>query len=125
MGKAKCTNRAVALEDLKGIRRRVKVRKNQRYELSSWSFYQLRAFICYKARLEGVSVILINPKSTSRTCPECGHISKQSRPNRDRFLCVYCSFSAHADLVGAINIGRVAVNQPDAAAQRPAASRLL
>ena len=124
--KAECTNLAVALEDLRGIRRRAKVGKGPRRELHSWSFHQLRAFIEYKARLRGVSVVLVDPRNTSRTCPECGHISKANRPDRDRFLCVECSFSGEADHIAAINIGRAAVNQPDAAAcYRPVASRLL
>ena len=116
VARAKCTNRAIALEDLKGIRRRVKARREQRRELGTWSFHQLRKFIEYKARLEGVSVVLVDPKNTSRTCPECGFVSKANRPERDRFRCVECAFSGEADHIAAINIGRAAVNQPDAAA---------
>ena len=113
--KAECTNRGIALEDLQGIRRRAKATKGQRRELSSWSFYQLRMFIEYKARLAGVSVILVNPRNTSQTCPECGFISKRNRPGRDWFCCIRCSHSGDADHIAAINIGRAAVNQPDAA----------
>ena len=48
--------RGIALEDLKGIRERAgkTVRKRQRRVLHSWAFFQLRAFIAYKAALAGV-----------------------------------------------------------------------
>ena len=39
--KAKRTKQAIALEDLKGIRKRVRVRKSQRSTLHSWSFHDL------------------------------------------------------------------------------------
>ncbi len=67
----------------------------------------------YKATLSGVPVILVNPRGTSHTCPECGHNEKANRPNRDTFKCVQCGFSGNADLIAAINIAaRAAVNQP-------------
>lgn len=46
---AKDTKRAIALEDLTGIRARTTVRHGQRARHHSWSFYQLRQFIDYKA----------------------------------------------------------------------------
>ena len=51
---AQGTPRGIALEDLKGIRERINaqrtVRKRQRRVLHSWAFFQLRAFIAYKAQ---------------------------------------------------------------------------
>jgi IS605 OrfB family transposase len=43
------TRRAISLEDLKDIRTRVRPRRQQRAQLHSWSFAQLRSFIGYKA----------------------------------------------------------------------------
>src|SRR5262249_11373838 len=45
---AQRTGRAVALEDLTGIRERVTARKRQRARWTNWSFSQLRSFIDYK-----------------------------------------------------------------------------
>ncbi|WP_425487775.1 hypothetical protein [Microbulbifer rhizosphaerae] len=28
------------------------------------------------------------PRNTSRTCPECGHVSADSRRTQERFACV-------------------------------------
>ncbi len=47
--KAQGTGRGIALEDLQGIRARVTARRPQRASLHSWSFYQLRSFVEYKA----------------------------------------------------------------------------
>jgi len=115
---AKGTRRAVALEDLKHIRERAgkTVSKRQRRVLHSWAFFQLRAFIAYKAALAGVPVVYVNPASTSQTCSRCGHWEKANRQSQARFLCRSCGFSAHADLNAACNIAhRAAVIPPDAA----------
>jgi len=110
--KAKGTHRGIVLEDLNGIRDRVTARRSQRATLSSWSFFQLRQYISYKARLVGVPVFLVDPRNTSRTCPACGCIDKRNRPNQATFSCVSCSFAGPADTIAADNIRRVAVNQP-------------
>ncbi len=44
------TGRGIAVEELTGIRDRVRLRKPQRVTLSSWSFHQLGSFLSYKAR---------------------------------------------------------------------------
>ncbi len=114
VAKAKDTCRGIALEDLKGIRDRITVRKGQRRQHHSWAFSQLRLFIEYKAKLAGVVVQLVNPRNTSRTCPVCGCIDKRNRRSQALFSCVSCGFSAPADTVAAVNIGRrAAVNRPD------------
>lgn len=112
--KAKDTGRAIALEDLIGIRDQVTVSKAQRNRHHSWGFYQLRQFIEYKATVAGVPVEFINPRYTSRTCPSCGCIDKKNRPNRDTFNCIQCGLAGSADHIAAINIANraVIVNQP-------------
>ena len=116
VAKAKDTSRGMALEDLKGIRPLVTVRRNQRAKLHSWSFFQLRAFINYKAQRAGVPVFYVDPRNTSRTCPVCGSVDKANRPSQSVFSCVACGFAGLADHIAAINIGRRAdVNQPNVA----------
>lgn len=111
VAKAKGTERGIALEDLRGIRSRITVRRRQRRTQHSWSFHQLRQFIEYKAKLAGVPVRLVDPKNTSRACPNCGFVSKQNR-NGERFHCGNCGFVGFADQIAAENIRRAAVNQP-------------
>jgi len=111
--RAKDTTRGIALEDLKGIRERVSVRKAHRRQLNSWAFYDLRQKIEYKAKLAGVMVRLVDPRNTSRTCPVCGSIDKANRPDQATFRCQACGFSGHADIIAAGVIARrAAVDQP-------------
>jgi IS605 OrfB family transposase len=111
--KAQRHSLGIALEDLKGLRDRVTVKKGQRSQHSSWAFYDLRQKIEYKAQLAGVPVIAVDPRNTSRTCPVCSCADKRNRPNQATFLCVSCGHFAPADTNAAVNIGRrAAVNQP-------------
>ncbi|MCY0931674.1 transposase [Streptomyces sp. H27-H1] len=59
-----------------------------------------------KAESAGREVIAVDPRNTSRRCPECGHTAKENRPTQDKFHCVSCGHSAHADTVGALNVLR-------------------
>jgi putative transposase len=111
--KATTTRKALALEDLTGIRERVTVRRAQRSYRMSWAFSQLRQQIAYKAATAGVPVVLVDPRNTSRTCHVCGHCEKANRHSQASFLCRSCGFSCCADLNAAVNIAyRAVANQP-------------
>jgi len=101
---AQCTKRGLALEDLEGIRSRIKARRSQRRILHSWSFNQLRQFVAYKAALAGVRVVYVDPHNTSRTCPACGLVDARNRPTQARFECVSCGLAGCADTIAAENI---------------------
>jgi putative transposase len=121
VAKAERTGRGIALEDLRGIRGRVRLRKPQRATLHSWAFHQLAYFVTYKARRAGVVVVQVDPAYTSRACSVCGHVHKDNRPDQARFYCRSCGFAGHADWNAARNIalrgasGWAAVSQPHAA----------
>jgi IS605 OrfB family transposase len=118
--KAAVSCKAIALEDLTGIRERTTVRHEHRYERHSWAFFQLRAYISYKAAWAGVPVHLVDPRNTSRTCSQiqCGHCEKANRKSQAEFLCQRCGFALNADHNAALNISRkdpkqwAVVNQP-------------
>jgi IS605 OrfB family transposase len=113
VGTAKDTSRGIALENLTHIRSRAKQPvKRQRRVLHSWAFFQLRAFIAYKAQAAGVRLVLVDPAYTSQTCSRCGHCERANRKSQAKFLCVSCGFSAHADANAAVNIGRRAAVIP-------------
>ena len=109
---AERTKRGIALENLRGIRSRVRARQPQRATLSSWSFAQLGAFVTYKARLAGIPCVQVDPRNTSRTCPACGHIDKANRKAQSVFLCISCRCTGNADHFAAINIGRRGACKP-------------
>ncbi len=101
---AKGTRRGIGLEDLTGIRQRVTVRRRKRAELHSWSFADLGMKIAYKAQHNGVPVLYVDPRNTSRQCSVCGHVDKSSRKTQSRFSCTACGHASHADYNAAQNI---------------------
>lgn len=110
---AERSGRGIALEDLKGIRGRVKARGGDaRNRLGGWGFAQLGAFIAYKAKLAGIEVVSVDPRNTSRECSACGHIDKANRPSQSKFRCLACGHELHADINAALNIrARAVVNR--------------
>jgi putative transposase len=101
---AERTGRGIGMEDLAGIRDRVRLRRPQRVALHSWAFAQLGKFIAYKARRAGVPVMWVDPAFTSRMCAECGHTDKANRVSQAWFACRSCGVVAHADRNGSRNI---------------------
>ena len=80
---------------------------------ANWGFFQLRTFITYKAKLLGIPVVFVDPRNTSRECPECGYTGKENRKTRDNFLCVSCGHAGPSDAIAALNIrARALVNVP-------------
>ncbi|WP_017586342.1 RNA-guided endonuclease InsQ/TnpB family protein [Nocardiopsis ganjiahuensis] len=121
VGQAERTGHGIALEDLKGIRGRVRQAhpspattlngrlrrspaKKQRAALHAWSFAQLRDFITYKARRAGVPLVVVEAAYTSQTCSECDHTSRGNRPSRARFVCRGCGVILHADVNASRNL---------------------
>ncbi|MFJ6121507.1 RNA-guided endonuclease InsQ/TnpB family protein [Streptomyces sp. NPDC092129] len=72
------------------------------------------AILAAKAEGAGRQVMAVDPRNTSRQCPECGHTAKENRPTQEKFHCVSCGHSAHADTVGAINVLRSGLVRRDA-----------
>jgi putative transposase len=56
----------------------------------------------------------VDPRNTSRTCPECGHTAKENRPTQEKFRCLSCGHRVHADVVGATNVLRAGLVRRDA-----------
>src|ERR1700724_618195 len=99
----------IKVEALHGIRkgttrtsRGASARKNNRMK-NSWSFYQLTAFVTYKAERLGIKIEQVDPAYTSQECPACRARNKA----QDRtYVCADCGWHGHRDSVGAINISR-------------------
>ena len=68
----------IVMEKLKDIRR-AKVKKSFKFWLHNWSFYQLQNFIEYKAVRNGIKVVKVNPRNTSKKCSNCGNLGSRSR----------------------------------------------
>jgi IS605 OrfB family transposase len=111
---AKDTQAALSLEDLRGIRDRMTVRKGQRNKQHGWSFRQLRDFLAYKAQRLGIPLVFVDPRNSSRECSKCGFVDKRNRRSQAVFSCLRCGYTAHADQNAARNLAtRAAVKRPD------------
>jgi IS605 OrfB family transposase len=64
---AERTGRGIAVEELTGIRDRIRATRRQRGVLHSWAFAQLRAFLEYKAERAGVRLVAVEPAVSRRT----------------------------------------------------------
>jgi len=69
-------------------------------------WFEFRRQLQYKLDWNGGILIAVPPQNTSRTCPACGHISKDNRQTQADFVCVECGYKNNADVIGAINILR-------------------
>jgi putative transposase len=104
VAEAERTGCGIAVEELTGIRERVRLRKPQRAMLHSWAFAQLGSFLAYKAKRAGVGFVEVDPAYTSQMCCACGWVDKKNRRSQAAFECGKCDFVGHADHNAAINI---------------------
>lgn len=110
------SNRAIAIEDLTGIRERCNHKgKRLRSALGKWAFFQLRTLLNYKAESAGVLLLLVDPAYTSQLCSICGALGSRQK---HKFSCS-CGHVCDADINGARNIaarGRQSIRPEVAAA---------
>jgi IS605 OrfB family transposase len=112
VARASESGRAVAVEDLTGIRERTNEQprcKAERRRSNSWAFYQLRGFVANKAQAAGVPFVMVPPRYTSQTCHACLHLGERSGK---RFVCPnprchLCGLAVDADINGARVIARL------------------
>jgi IS605 OrfB family transposase len=124
VGAAKAKRAAIVLEDLTLHGAEGRSRKTNR-RLSSWPRGEIHRQIGYKAALEGVPVIKVNPAWTSKTCPVCG-ARRRDRVGQD-FVCLRCDWEMDRQHNAALNILKTAMVSHEALARavrlRPAALR--
>ncbi|WP_370573942.1 RNA-guided endonuclease InsQ/TnpB family protein [Methanomethylovorans sp.] len=113
---AKDTDRAIAIEDLTGIRSRSTVSKAVRESIGKWAFNELGQFIKYKATIKGIPVYDVDPRNTSKMCSACGNIDKKNRKNQSDFKCTKCNHTENADVNASKNIASRGICQ---LSQRP------
>jgi IS605 OrfB family transposase len=102
----------LVLEDLTGIRERTNRQRRTRRDRrrgNSWAFYQLRQFVCYKAALASVLVVLHPPAYTSQMCHACLHLGHR---HEKRFTCAnpLCGWYGDADDNAAKNLEILGLN---------------
>ncbi len=63
------------------------IKKENKFILRNWSFFELQTMIEYKANAAGIAVRYIDPYHTSQTCSFCGHYEKGQRISQSKFIC--------------------------------------
>jgi IS605 OrfB family transposase len=96
---------AIGIEDLIGLKRgKQKGRsKSFRKAAAAWTYRRVRQRIEQLAQDHRVRLVAVDPRGTSRTCPECGTEDRRNRAG-EVFRCIRCDHSSDADFVGARNI---------------------
>ena len=84
--------------------KRVKQKSGLNRAILDQGWGEFRRQLDYKVSWNGGILLAVPPHNTSRTCPCCGHVSKDNRQTQATFLCVDCGYENHADVVGAINV---------------------
>ena len=79
---AKTRRYGIVMEKLTGFRRLYQKGNGQsrdyRARMNSWSYGELQRQIDYKARWEGVQVIYVSARNTSKRCSICGYKTLES-----------------------------------------------
>ena len=103
---AKSKRYGIVLERLTGMRRLYRrgngQSKNYRSRMNSWSYGELQRQIEYKARWEGVKVIYVPARNTSKRCSICGYKTLES--TQRRLWCPHCGAILDRDENAARNI---------------------
>ena len=86
--------------------RNVKQKAGLNRSILDQGWAEFRRQLEYKMLWAGGQCVAVPAMNTSRTFPECHHISGDNRRSQAIFCCVECGFSENADLVAAINILR-------------------
>jgi len=98
---------AIALEKLTYIRNSMRKGnwrgKQMRGRLNAWNFRKLQKFIEYKARWEGVPVVYVDARNTSKQCSRCGCLNRLY-PNEHLLKCSACSLEIDRHVNASINI---------------------
>ena len=81
-----------------------KARLNRSTHDAGWG--TLASLLSYKAESAGRELMTVNPRYTSQTCAECGHVDAGNRVSQAVFRCLSCGHGAHADVNAARNILR-------------------
>lgn len=93
--------KAIVLEDLTNIRKRIKGNKRTRSRLHRWAWYELQQFVRYKAEAKGIKVVFVNPAYTSQVCSKCDCLGSR---HKHLFKCSNCESYQHSDRNAAINL---------------------
>ncbi|MCD6487924.1 MAG: transposase [Desulfurococcales archaeon] len=102
---ARENNADLVRESLKDLRLNSKKRSKQlNYRLSTFPYRKFIEYLNYKFSERGLSVLEVDAKRTSITCPICGYVDKKNRLDKETFKCRRCGFTFNAQYVACLNL---------------------
>jgi len=102
----------IAVGNLEGIREDDETSETRNWGdrgndgLHGWAFDRFTNLLTYKAKAEGITVVTVNERDTSKTCSCCGQKRDANRIERGLYVCGGCDAVMNADSNGAENIRR-------------------
>ncbi len=78
--------------------------KHGNLDLHGWAFDRFTDILEYKAKVEGIEVVEVSERDTSKTCCVCGREDDSQRVERGLYVCETCDAAFNADVNGAENI---------------------
>ena len=94
--------------DPHGVRQENKGRHhNQR--MAQWEYGKDIYYLTHKSKLAGIESFTGSERGTSSQCPVCRH---KHKPKGRVWKCRKCGFVGHRDVVGSVNMHRLAYGQP-------------
>jgi IS605 OrfB family transposase len=92
---------ALTVGDPRGVLALKAGRRHNR-RVRDWRIGHLIGCLKDKAEQAGITLVLVDERGTSSTCPACHR--RVPKPKNRNFTCNHCGFSGHRDLVGGANI---------------------
>ena len=98
-------NADLVRENLKDLRLNGRKRSKQlNYRLSTFPYRRFIEYLDYKFNERGLSVLEVEAKGTSITCPVCGYADKRNRVDKETFKCRRCGFIFNTQFVACLNL---------------------
>jgi len=91
----------IVFGDVRDIADEVNLGSASNQKISQWSHGKEKRLADYKAKAVGIRTVLGKEDYTSQTCPVCG---RRHKCKGRCFICPFCNFRCHRDVVGQINI---------------------
>ena len=90
-----------------GVRNRDNGR-HQNQRMSLWEYGKDIDYLTHKSKQAHMSSFTGSERGTSSQCPSCGH---KHKPRNRQWTCKACGFSGHRDLVGSVNMHKLAFGE--------------
>ena len=78
--------------------------KHGNLDLHGWAFDRFTSILEYKAKVEGIEVVEVSERDTSKTCCICGTTDESQRVERGLYVCEEHDDAFNTDVNGAENI---------------------